>query len=111
MPVTYFSTNLVYPFTPRAAGITSVRTVTKGLKASTEVGEITARLKKLGHNPRYVYNPPGEHGKAKRDIFFVELELAKNNKNFYNTRVIVYQVVTIKPQIQRKVPLRCFKCQ
>jgi len=38
---------------------------------------------------------------AKRDIFFVELEPAENNKDVYSIRVIDYQVVTIKPSRQR----------
>jgi len=44
-------------------------------------------------------------------VKLVELDLAKNNKDVYNIRVIDYQVVTIKPQIQRKGPLSRFKCQ
>jgi len=55
----------------------------------------------MGHNHRNVYNPPGENGKAKRDLFLVELEPAENNKDVYSIRVIDYQVVTIKPPRQR----------
>jgi len=55
----------------------------------------------MGHNHRNVYNPPGANGKAKRDLFLVELEPAENNKDVYSIRVIDYQVVTIKPPRQR----------
>jgi len=55
----------------------------------------------MGHNRRNVYNPPGENGKAKRDLFLVELEPAENNKDVYSIRVIDYQVVTMKPPRQR----------
>jgi len=55
----------------------------------------------MGHNGRNVYNPPGENGKAKRDLFLVELEPAENNKDVYSIRVIDYQVVTMKPPRQR----------
>jgi len=42
----------------------------------TDVRKIITRRKELGHKPWSVYNPPGENGKAKRDIFFVLLEPA-----------------------------------
>jgi arsenate reductase-like glutaredoxin family protein len=87
------------------------RVVIKYLHHSVSTKEIENQLTQMGHNVRNVINGRHRITKQPLNIFFVDLEPARNNKDIYNIHMIHNKIITIEPPRKNTGLTQCFRCQ
>jgi hypothetical protein len=88
------------------------RVVIKHLYYTTNLEDIVNELQILGHNVRNIINVKHRQTKEPLNIFFIDLEPAKNNKDIYEVKAIQNKIVHIEPPRSTKPHiLQCVRCQ
>lgn len=87
------------------------RIVIKGLHYSTELEDIKEGLSRHGHNVRDVHNPTQKGTKKPLNLFFANLEPAKNNKEAFQVKRLCSSVVTVEPPLKFNDVPQCYRCQ
>jgi hypothetical protein len=88
------------------------RVVLKYLHHTTEVEDIKQDLLQQGHVARNIVNADHRVSKEPLNLFFVDLEPAKNNKEVYKITAIQNKIIHIEPPRTNKhhIP-QCARCQ
>lgn len=89
----------------------SYRVVIKHLHHSTDISLIKNELQSLGHKIRNVINIKQRQTKEPLNMFFVDLEPAKNNKDVYRIRGLQNRIIVIEPPRGDKNIAQCTRCQ
>jgi hypothetical protein len=86
--------------------------VIKHLHYTTSLEDIITELRTLGHKVRNKINVKHRQTKEPRNIFFIDLEPANNNKDIYEVTAIQNKIVYIEPPRSTKpyIP-QCVRCQ
>uniref|UniRef100_A0A6M2DEM7 Putative nucleic-acid-binding protein from transposon x-element n=1 Tax=Xenopsylla cheopis TaxID=163159 RepID=A0A6M2DEM7_XENCH len=87
------------------------RVVIRYLHHSTSEEEIKTVFCKYGHTIRNLSNIKSRHTKQPLNLFFVDIEPAKNNKEIYKITKFNNNIIKIEPPITRKRIVQCARCQ
>jgi len=88
------------------------RLVIKHLHHTTDLDDIKNELRILGHEVRNIINVTHRQTKEPLNIFFVDLEPAKNNKDIYEVMAIQNKIIHIEPPRSTKPHIpHCVRCQ
>jgi hypothetical protein len=87
------------------------RIVIKHLHHSVKLEDITDELSGLGHKVRNIINAKHRQTKEPLNLFFVDLEPAENNKEFYKIRSLQNKIIEIEPPNKSKHIIQCTRCQ
>ena len=88
------------------------RVVIKHLHDTTNLDDIKNELRILGHEVRNIINVTHRQTKEPLNIFFVDLEPAKNNKDIYEVKAIQNKSIHIEPPRSTKPHIpQCVRCQ
>lgn len=87
------------------------RVVIKHLHHTTDLEEIKKELIEKGHKVRNILNIRQKATKQPLNIFFVDLEPAKNNKEIYKLQAIQNKIIQIEPPKNYKGIAQCTRCQ
>ena len=74
--------------------------VIKHLHYTTDLDDIKYELRTLGHEVRNIINVKHRQTKEPLNIFFIDLEPAKNNKDIYKVKAIQNKIIHIEPLVQ-----------
>jgi hypothetical protein len=86
--------------------------VIKYLHHTTDLDDIKNELRILGHEVRNIINVKHRQTKGPLNIFFIDLEPAKNNKDIYEVKAIQNKIVHIEPPRSTKPHIpQCVRCQ
>ena len=85
--------------------------VLKNIHPSADVDEISAELKSLGHNVRYIRPILKRGSKIRLPMFFVDLEPSENNKQIYDIKKLYNLCVVFEPPRQKRDIPQCQQCQ
>jgi hypothetical protein len=72
---------------------TSFRTVVRGMKYSTETGEIKTEIEKFGQTVVNILNIKQNQTSTPLSLFFVDLKASENNKDIYQIETLKYTKV------------------
>lgn len=88
------------------------RVVLKNLHFSTPTSIIKGEIEKLGHKVRgEIVNARSRFTKEPLSMFFINLEPNDNNKDIFNIRYILNNVVTFEPPRKSASIVQCKRCQ
>jgi PHP family Zn ribbon phosphoesterase len=77
-----------------------------------EFEEIRQELFELGHNARNIINTLNRTTKEALNMFFVDLEPAKNNKDIFNITALQNKIILIQPpRLKKNNLVQCTRCQ
>lgn len=107
-----FKENNVFHHTYQIKEERAYRVVIKHLHHSTNTDIIKEELLKLGHKTRNIINAQHRITKEPLNLFFIDLEPAKNNKEIYNIRGLQNMIVQIEPpRVMKNNIIQCMRCQ
>ncbi|KAL7723187.1 hypothetical protein ACLKA6_005666 [Drosophila palustris] len=86
------------------------RCVVRGLYHGTTKEEFTEAFATLGHKVRSLTNVLDKKNNRKLNLFFVELESNKNNKDVFEITRLLNQVVKVEPPRAKPVLPQCHRC-
>ena len=79
---------------------------------TTDLDDIKNELRILGHEVRNIINVKHRQTKEPLNIFFIDLEPAKNNKDIYAVKAIQNKIIHIEPPRSPKPHIpQCVRCQ
>ena len=88
------------------------RMVIKHLHYTTDLDDIKNELRILGHEVRNIINVKHRQTKEPLNIFFIDLEPAKNSKDIYEVKAIQNKIIHIEPPRSTKPHIpQCVRCQ
>lgn len=87
------------------------RVVIKHLHHTTEVQDIKNEIETMGHKVRNILNIKHKQTKEPLNMFFVDLEPAKNNKDVYSIKGLQNRIIEIEPPRGDKNIAQCLRCQ
>jgi hypothetical protein len=110
--IKHFKETNVYYHTYQIKEKRAYRVVLKYLHHTTEIEDIRQDLLQQGHVARNIVNAHHRISKEPLNLFFVDLEPAKNNKEVYKITVIQNKIIHIEPPRTNKnyIP-QCARCQ
>jgi len=110
--IKHFKDSDVYYHTYQIKEERAYRVVLKYLHHSTDIEDIKQDLLQQGHVARNIGNIPHRMTKEPLNLFFLDLELAPNNKEVYNLTAIQNKLIHIEPPRtnQNHIP-QCARCQ
>jgi len=95
--VRYFKDNNIFYHTYQLKEETAYRIAIRYLHHSTNTEDIKQELFELGHNVRNIINAQHKTTKEPLNLFFVDLEPAKNNKEIYNVKASQNKIIQTQP--------------
>ena len=110
--IKHFRETNVYYHTYQMKEERAYRVVLKYLHHTTEIDDIRQDLLQHGHVARNIVNAHHRISKKPLNLFFVDLEPAKNNKEVYKITAIQNKIIHIEPPRTNKnyIP-QCARCQ
>lgn len=85
--------------------------VVSNLHHATTTKEITSAFNEYGHEIRNVSNLPNPHIKQPRNMFYIDLTPATNNKDIYRVDKCQNSIIRIEPPNVRKRIVHCARFQ
>jgi 3-methyladenine DNA glycosylase AlkC len=111
--VTYFKDNNIFFHTYQLKEETAYRIAAiKCIQHSINTEDIRRKISELGHNVRNIINAQDKTTKEPLNLFFVDLETAKNNKEIYNIKSLQNKIIrTEPPRVNTNKIIQCMRCQ
>ena len=110
--VRYFKDNNIFYHTYQLKEERAYRIVIKYVHHSRDIEDIKQELNELGHNVRNIII--AQHGTNKKplNLFFVDLEPAKNNKEIHNIKALQNKIIqTEPPRVNKNNIIQYMNCQ
>jgi hypothetical protein len=110
--IKHFKDKDIYFHTYQLKEERAYRVILKYLHHTTNVEDIRHELFALGHVARNIINVRHRITKESLNLFFVDLEPAKNHKDIYNLTAIQNKIIHIEPPRMNKIHIpQCTRCQ
>jgi hypothetical protein len=87
------------------------RVVIRHLHHSVPTEDIKDELEKNGHKVRNITNIKHRLSKEPLSLFFVDLELQKNNKEIFNQNFLYRTKITAERPRKNNTIIQCMRCQ